>query len=145
MANDPMKKTLTVEIGPDAGSKDSYEFKIPTLWDEIKIGTQIEKLHRAIDPTWNGFSQGLDNNTLYTLRAAATLELLLLKASVTWPFTPDAKNEPVVDSGKFPEDKAAEAILVYSTFDDALARFRSGGTIPKVPDGTKVVEGESSP
>lgn len=138
---DVLKTELTVPYGPK-GKEDTFVFKIPTLHDEIKIGARMEKLHRTIDPEWNGFSQGLDGGTLYALRAAATLELLLIKASVTWPFNEDAAKVVGVDSGKFPVDKAAEALGVYAAFDDALAKFRSGGAPDNGSTGEKALDGQ---
>lgn len=127
-----LQTTLTVRLGeapkdpasPDP--RDTYEFAIPTLHDEIRIGSRMRRLRAAIDPEWDGFTQGLDAGTSYTLRACATLEELLKTASVRWPFSPDAKGAPAVDSSKWSPRDAMTALDVFAGFTDELVKFRSG-------------------
>lgn len=121
--------TLTV-----TAKSDTYEFKIPTLHDDIAIGARMSKLRKAIDPSWNGFDQDLDYTTQYTLRAAATFEILLQKSSSAWPFFETPKG-PIVDSSKFPTDKFSDVLEGYGAFNDALAKFRAGGDKNNAPAG----------
>lgn len=127
---DPLKTTLTAEVG-----EDKYEFRIPNLHDEIAIGARVRALLKKIDPTWDGFSMGFDGTTMYYLRAAAVFELLLKAATVTWPFSKDSTGAAVVDSSKFPANKATEAIKAYDAFDSALSRFRASGDINEKQPG----------
>ena len=144
MSDDPLATTLTVEIGSDA-AKDKFEFTIPTLHQEIAIGTRMAKLRREIDPSWDQFSQGLDYGTSVALRAAATFELLLAKASVAWPFTTDPGTKKlVVDSSKFPANKAVDVVTAYETFQEALGRFRQGGDSDSKPTGEIALDGQQS-
>ena len=120
-AASPLATTLEVKLG-----QDTYVFKIPTLHDEIAIGSRMSTLRRAIDPSWDGFTL-LDGTTQYALRAAATFELLLQRASVTWPFSEGLDKKPVIDSSKFPADKAHVTVQAYERYEAALNRFRYGG------------------
>ena len=134
--SDVTQSTLTVPLGSD-----NFEFKIPTLYDEIRIGARMSEIRKNIDPAWDGFTQGLDGNTLYILRAAATFDVLLLRASQQWPFQKTATG-PVVDSGKFPENKVNDSLLIYQGFTEALTRFREGRTADEPKPASEAVAGQ---
>lgn len=103
---------------------DIYFFNIPSMYDEIKIGARMRDIHAEISP---GFTvNSLDGTTLYYLRACATFDVLLTKASVSWVFSQN-KTGPTVDSSKFPRDKFNTILEVFTGFDSALATFRKGG------------------
>jgi hypothetical protein len=118
---DPIQTSLKVPV-----REDTFEFRIPTIHDDIAIGSRATKLRRVIDPGWNGFDPIADAMAQYSLDACATMEVLLDKASVTWPFTP-SQNGPIVDSSKFPADKVNDVLEAYSGFRQALATFRNEG------------------
>lgn len=122
----PVEITKTTLEVPVRG--ETYEFKIPSLHEEIAIGSRVTKLRRDIDPLWDGFSMGLDGNTAYMLRACATFELLLKRASAQWVWSHEPNTGgPIVDSSKFPPDKVDLVMEVYQGFLEALSRFRQGG------------------
>lgn len=131
---DLLQTTLTVPVG-----NDKFEFRIPSLHDEIKIGGRVAALRRMNDPAWDGFTAGLDGATLMTLNACATFEVLLERASAQWCFTPGADGKPYVDSSKFPTDKVATVLQAYGGFDVALTTFRQSGFANQKPVGAETV------
>jgi hypothetical protein len=123
---------------------DNFEFKIPSIHNEIAIGSRMSKLRAVIDPDWDGFSMGLDGGTQYSLRACAAFELLLQKSSAKWPFSPDDIGAVKVDSSKFPPENAADVVQVYQAYQEKLTSFRSGGAPGNNPLTDKVVESQPS-
>lgn len=117
-----LKTSLEVEV-----NKEKYEFKIPTIHEEIGVGIRVKDIRRRLEPTWNGFEAGLDGQALLELRACATFELLLLKSSSKWPWIEDAKGNVICNSSKFPNSKYNDVLLAYQNFQDALNSFRTGG------------------
>ena len=109
-------------------NSESYTFKIPSIRDEVKIGSRIALIRSLEDPDWDRFSQGLDGQTLWALRACATFEVLLVSASETWPFSPAKKGEPVVDSSTFPADRSEDVLSIYEELQKDLRSFRSSRT-----------------
>lgn len=128
--------TLTVSVGADR-----YEFKIPNLYDEIRIGARMAEIRRVIDPNWDGFNQQLDFNSMYALRASATFDSLLVKASARWAFdnTPDG---PKVNSANFPADKVNDVLQAYQGFTEELGRFREGRNSDNPPATPEAVAGQ---
>ena len=118
----------------------TYIFKIPGVRDEAKIGSYARFLRVQDDPNGVGAAEGLDFNSFFTYQALATFAVLLRKASVTWPFSPDKTGKPVVDVNQFPDD--APVLEVYEGYLDALARFL--GELPEDgrPGGSEVVDGQ---
>jgi hypothetical protein len=117
---------------------DDFIFSIPSLHDEIRIGLQARALRQALaGPGGDPSENGLDEWTLYFLRASATFEILLKKASAKWPWVAGAGG-PVVDSSKFPKDKVGDVVAIYRRYLDELATFREGGT-PSKPASTEAV------
>jgi hypothetical protein len=133
MADEPIQTTILVKH-----QSGDYEFKIPSLHDEIAVGARMDKIHRAIDPTWNGFTRGMDLDSEYALRAAAVFEVLLKKASVQWPFEATPAG-PIVNSALFPPDKALTVMEVWQGYNDSLATFRQGGNSNKPAAPTETV------
>lgn len=115
-------KLLPVTI---AGGK-TFQFRVPTLHDEIRISAKASEIRRRIDPDWDGFST-LDGNGLYALRAAATFECLLDSTSESWALdrTPTGVK---VDSSKFPPETVTDVMQAYQGFVEALNSFRAGGS-----------------
>jgi hypothetical protein len=132
MAGEIGKKTITVRVRDE-----DYEFKIPTVHDDIRVGTRVKALHRKLDPDYDGLAGGLDFNTQYNLRMCATFEILLLKSSARWPFGENPKGEVAVDTAKWLPEDAGLAGEVFGEFTDALATFRSGGNSNRHPEEPK--------
>lgn len=134
-ATDILRNTLTISSdGAD------YEFRIPSLFDEMRIGVRMRDIRRRIDPSSDGSDIGLDQTTLYFNRACATFEVMLNKASVEWPFS-QGKNGPVVDCEKFPKEKAATVIAVYGELQEKLITFRAEGIAAGQPDSGQALAG----
>jgi hypothetical protein len=120
MATEPFQTTLVVKH-----ASGDYEFRIPDLYDEIRLGAREEAIHKKIDPAWNG-TQSLSYTAQAALEAAACFDVLLNKASDPWPFE-QTPSGPVVNSEKFPRDKVVTTIEVWQGFMQALRTFRQGG------------------
>lgn len=145
---DAMTRTsLTVRIPEkprDGEQQETFQFRIPTFHDEIKIGVGIKDLRRKLEPNWDGFEQGLDGSTMYLLRAAATFETLLEKSSAKWPFTANDTGNVLVDSAKFPPDRVMTVQLAYQGYVAALDRFRAGGNPDEDNAGSKDLAAQQS-
>lgn len=139
MADDALKTQLAVIVG-----KDTFEFKIPGLHEEVRIGSRMNALRQKIDPEWDGVTP-LDFNTVSVLRACAVFETLLLRSSVEWVFSPGPQGKPIVDSSRFPPEKAREVVEAYEGYSEQLRTFREEGAADKPLPPAKAVEGQSNP
>lgn len=138
MPDGVLKTTITAVVGDH-----NFEFKIPNLHDEIKIGSRMIKIRRSLDPDWDGTTE-LEYNESVILRACAVFEVLLQRSSETWIFTPDTTGKPVVDSSKFPEDKAMEVMDAYRGYGEQLRTFREGGVADKPLPPKEAMASESN-
>lgn len=124
---------------------ETYEFRIPAIHDDIKIGIRVRSLQKALDPNWDGGGGGLDFYTQQCLRASATFELLLASSTAKWPWS-QGTGGVVCDSAKFPRENAGdviEIVLGKGGFDEKLGFFRQNGTTDGIRPGTETVEGKS--
>jgi len=125
MANgDVLKSTLEVKVKDDV-----FEFRIPNIHDEIKVGIRAKDLRRSLDDNWNTFDQGLDGEAMLELRACACMEILLVKSTARWPWTEENGKVQVL-SGKFPAENFNDVILAYQGFQEALSTFRDKRVAP---------------
>ena len=121
---DLVKKTIIVT---DKSTKEEFEFRIPTIADEVALGTRMRRLRRAIDPMDDGSGQ-LDGDTMAYLRAMAYFEVLLKSTSATdWVYTKTADGKQYVDSTTFPPDKANIILFVAGSLYSRVQTFRFGG------------------
>jgi len=128
----------------------TYEFRVPSYMDEIKLGVRERNIRQDIEKEigetiTSGSADGIDNGTYFMVRVAAQFEVLLKKSSTRWPWTNDDKGNPIVNYKKWPNDKVNEAIEVGVAFGAELARFRDGGLSNGDGSGTEVMEGEPDP
>lgn len=113
-------KTVVVREGPM-----EFEFRIPTLLDEAKIGARIRRLRMLADPL-DDPGGTLDPDTLAYLKAMAYFDVLLIAASgAEWAWSKGADGKLVVDSTKFPEDKADVVRLIAARAFWLIYRFRN--------------------
>ena len=132
-----LQDTLTVEY-----SGETFQFKIPTIYDEMRIGARMRDIRAAIvGPGASSSDEGLDNVTLFFNRACATLDVLLKKASVRWVFS-EGDSGPVVNSANFPATKTDDVVGIYGGYQDALGTFRSGGNPDPAPVSPEAVAGQ---
>jgi len=123
---------------------DLFIFKIPSIHDDLRVGGRIRALRTLTDPDWSGFGGGLDADTAYALRAAATFEVLLQKGPA-WVFTAGTDEKPIVDTSKIPIDKNEAVYEVYSLYGTALDSFRGRGNLNKDAAGEKAVASGQDP
>lgn len=135
---DLIQKTLTVT----GLTGISYTFRIPGLFDEYKIAARVKDIRKKIDPNWDGFEQGLDAQTQWSMRGSATFEIGLVSASDQWVFSKTKDGLPVIDSAQWPEDKMFEMHHVYEEYLEKVSRFRATGSPDAAPDGAEAVAGE---
>ena len=138
MADETFKTSLTVTVGAD-----NFEFKIPGLHEEIKIGSRMNRLRQQIDPEWDGMTP-LDFNSATVLRACSVFETLLVRASAEWCFSPGPQGKPIVDSSRFPSNKAREVVEAYEGYNEQLRNFREGGTAGQALPPAETVAGEQN-
>jgi hypothetical protein len=140
MPDPVLQETLKVKV------KDiEYEFRIPSLADEIRLGMHERKIRRELDPDGDGSAEGLDNASSWMVRSAAVMEVLLVGASNQWPYSKGDQGEPVVNFRKWAKERVGEAAAVGLAFQAALDKFRGIGASDRKPDGQKAVAGGDDP
>jgi len=121
---DLVKKTIVIK---ERATNEEFEFRIPTIADEVAIGTRMRKLRREIDPADDGTGQ-LEQETLAYLKGMAYFEVLLVSTSaVNWVYTKVKDGRQIIDSLKFPPEKTNTVLFVAMTFHGQVQRFRYGG------------------
>jgi len=118
-----VKKTIVVK---ERETNDEFEFRIPTIADEVALGTRIRRLRRAIDPQDDGTGE-LDRDTMAYLRAMAYFEILHVSSSVDWVLTKLPDGKLIVDSLSFPPEKTNTVLFVAMSLYGQVQRFRFGG------------------
>lgn len=119
-----------------------YEFRIPSMVDEIKLGMHERRIRRELDPDHDGSPEGLDQNASILIQSAAIFEVLLVGSSAEWPYSKDEKGGPAIDFRKWPKDKVTEAAAAGMLFLAELDKFRGGGAADGQPPGAKTVAGQ---
>lgn len=138
----PLISELEIKLGDAKTGFRTYIFKIPTVHDEMKVGIRMRAIRRMVSDGDDPTDDGLDGMTLLFNRACANFELLLLKSSETWPFSPGTGG-PVVDSSKFPIDKVQELVDAQVEFVNKLTSFRQGGNPDQPSAVDQVASGQS--
>ena len=138
MPADVLTDSLTVKHG-----EDDYTFRIPGPLEFGRVSLRARTLRLRDEPT-AGSEAGLDGFTRDMYRGAALFECLLKQASVKWPFTM-AGASVVVDSSKFPNDKALVLADVYEGFDNQYATFLRRGAGYDKSSGEEAVAGSPDP
>lgn len=137
MTEEVLKDTITV-----AHRDASYTFRLPGLYDEMKVGLQMRAIRQHIGAgAVNIDANTLDYHTLTINRACATFDILLKSASEKWPYTAGENGMPVVDSSKFPPEKFEDVLAIYLAFETKLNTFRTGGDPGINPAGEEAVAG----
>jgi hypothetical protein len=137
-----MADVLTTEITVPHGA-DEYVFRIPSPRDYGKMAVRARALRMADDP--DGASEyGLDRFTASMYRGMALFEVLLSRASVTWPWTQTDKGL-VIRSENFPPQAIKTLVEVFEGFDESLTKFLYGGVGDGVEAGAEAVAGQPNP
>jgi hypothetical protein len=135
----PLQQTeLTVSVAGE-----TYQFKMPSVRDDARIGSIARFIRAQDDPEHIGSADGLDFNTFIAYQAFATFQVLLLRATTDWPFTAGPDGKPVINPDKFPDE--APVMEVYEGYLDALATFRKGPAGAEGQPEPTVVDGQSNP
>lgn len=121
MTAEVLTNTITVRHGSD-----EFTFRVPSPMEMASIGVRARALRMRADPVGGGSEWGLDELTSLIYRGCALFELLLVKATVEWPYT-QTKQGPVVDATKFPAAETLTLPEVYGGFEEQLATFHRRG------------------
>lgn len=117
---DLVKKTIVIK---DEDSE--FEFKIPTILDEVRVGVRMRKLRMMVDPT-DDPGGNIDLDTLAYLKSMAYFELFLLSASNSeWVWARGPEGKQIVDSSQFPVEKTDQVLRVAAKVVGEVARFRN--------------------
>ena len=135
MANEVL--TDTIHIEHEDG--DTFTFRIPSPMQYAKLTLRARALRMRDEPSATS-EVGLDGLTRDLYRGAALFELLLVQASVKWPWTV-ASGVLVVDSANFPPDVTFVLAEVYSEFESRLATFLARRPGNAKPPGGEAVAG----
>jgi hypothetical protein len=134
-----MADVLQTELVIKNGS-DEYTFRIPSPRDYGKMNVRARAL-RMVDDRDGASEFGLDPFTVSLYRGLALFEVLLLRASVQWPWVQTEKGL-VIDSSNFPSAAIRTVVEVYDQFDSELARFLYPRTGNAEQDGAAPVESQ---
>lgn len=115
-----LAKELTIEF-----QGDSFQFKIPSMWDQLRIMGIAAQLRKEADPDNNGITLGYDPTVTYVTTQLATFKHLVQASSAKWVYSPDNKGQLIMDITKWPDD--APFADVVEVFNAELARFRGKG------------------
>jgi len=121
---DLTRKTIVVT---EHETGDEFEFRIPSIQDEVTIGLCMRRLRRKADPLDDG-AGALDVDTMTWLRSMALFESLLVSSSADWPYSKNDSGKRVVDTSKFPPEKTSTALFVALSVNGEVDRFRYSRT-----------------
>lgn len=117
---DLLKKTVVVKEG-----ESEFEFRIPSILDEVKIGARIRRLRLSADPMDDPGGQ-IDMDTMAYLKSMAYFEILLVAASkAEWVWSRGPEGKQIVDSTRFPVDKTDQILRVAAKAVSEVNRFRN--------------------
>lgn len=120
------KETITVR---DESSV--FEFRIPTIMDEIKIGSRMRRLRAMADPT-DDLNGSLDMEAQAYLKSVAYFEVLLVSGEgIEWAWSKGPEGTRVVDSTRFPATKTNQVLRVAAQAVGQVNQFRFGGDTPE--------------
>lgn len=134
-----------ISIPDPADENIKYEFRVPTIKDQMALGMRARAIRRQNDPTGSGDLLGLDQDTAMLSWALGAFEILLTASGTQWPWSKDGEGKPIVIHSKFPDDKFDTVLLVGYKLDTEIGRFRKGWTSNWKPTGEKVVDGVGDP
>lgn len=116
------KKTIVVK-----DNDSEFEFRIPSIMDEIKIGARMRRLRNMADPM-DDPGGNIDMDTMAYLKSMAWFDVLLTSAdNAEWAWTKGPEGRRVVDSTKFPLDKTNQVLRVVANAIAEVSRFRDSG------------------
>lgn len=115
-----LKETIVVSI-----NNETYEFRIPSVRDRMKIDSYAAKLRRDNDPDGAGLVYGYTPVSLMYFDNIASFMILLKSTSAKWVYTPDDVGKPIMNIDKWAED--APVMEVMEQFSKELIKFRERG------------------
>ncbi len=146
--SDTLKQTLTLTIGEDS-EKEEFTFRVPTPMDKARLGVREASVRRSLDPMGGGAGWGIDDETFFLIKGMVALEVLLDKASVTWPyseFKPErGAAELRVDIDAFPPGKELVISEIGRRFSEELDRFHRDRAERQRPAAAETVAGGQHP
>lgn len=133
-----LAKTHTVTFG-----KQTFEFALPTIATQLKLGVRARSIRRAYDPLGYGEEVGLDEDTALLAWGSAAFEVLLVgcDAESNWPYSKTEAGAPVVDYTKWPAERLDDVLEVARTLWGDLQRFRAERALARQPPGSEAVAG----
>jgi hypothetical protein len=115
-----------------------YTFRIPSIRYEIEVAARAASIRRKADP--EGASPYEVGNAAVRLSyALAQMELYLVAATVTWPFSAGADGKPVVKHDAFPTRNAPLVYAIGEAFEAAYNKFLAAGSADDDGAGAETV------
>lgn len=133
----------TISIPDPADPNITYEFRVPSIKEQMALGMKARAIRRENDPTGSGDLNGLDSDTAMLSWALGAFEILLTASGAKWPFSEGPDKRPIVRYAKFPDDKLDTVLYVGYKLDTEIARFRKGWTSNWKPPVEEAVDGVS--
>lgn len=115
--------TQTSVLVRDTGSE--FEFRMPSILDEVKVGARMRRLRQMADPL-DDPGGNVDLDTLAYLKSMAYFDVLLEKASgAEWAWHMGPNGKRAVDSTRFPADRTNQVIRVAADAIGQVNTFRA--------------------
>lgn len=139
-AADPMAAEFDVAIDGE-----TYTFRKPGIRFPVEVGYRSADVRRRCYPAGGGALPGdfgIDYEAVQFARCCAILELYLVRADQTWPWSPGDGGKPVVDFDRFPPERDETVRRLGAAFEAEVARFRARGNPSGAPAGAQAVAGQ---
>jgi len=117
----------TVEV-ENAG--EVFEFRLPSVLDEIKLGGMAKRVRREADPESAGYGGDFDETeqlSYMVAKAVALFVVCLVKTSAKWVYAADAAGKPVMAWQSWPPEVFQRVMEIAMAAQAAIVEFRNGG------------------
>lgn len=103
---------------------EQFTFGVPTVKDEMKVGSMLPRLRRLADPESAGEPLStLDEFTMFRLRAVALFLTCLRSTTAKWVYSADVTGKPTIDWEKWPEDATPRVMNIAMAFVQEVSTF----------------------
>ena len=104
-----------------------FEFRLPTVLDEIRLGSVAKRVRREADPEGSfGESEGIDPIAYAYGKAVSLFLVCLVRTSAKWVYAADKAGKPALNWQNWPPNVAERVLEISLAAEAAIATFRRG-------------------